>query len=308
MGLETIDKYEVARGSHCFIAREWGCNLISWVVQDEEIMYCPPELPLLATKITGGGNPILFPSVGRTWDLSGDEPKLGPYRVYGSERMYHLPNHGIVFKSKFELTGVLKSPYLVTAVYVLSIPEEVRNQSYPFDVRLVQSFTLKPSRIDLWARITNYDSRPAPVAFGYHPYFRISSPTRKGVEVRLPATKELVLTRDTVLPTGETKDFDGILRLSSGKDYDNAYVGITGRRASLIDRKAKRILHIDFDQNTEILVVYAPDSAEFVCIEPWTKGLGAFMHLNNPDWEKTEKVRILQPGETMSFSVAFIVE
>lgn len=308
MGFETIDKYEVADGSRCSIARDWGCNLISWVVRDEEIMYCPPELPRSATKITGGGNPILFPSVGRTWDLSGDKPKLGPYRIYGSEQIYHMPNHGVVFNSKFELTGVLKTPYLVTATYALKIPQEVRNQSYPFDVRLVQSFTLKPGRIDLWARITNCDSRPAPVAFGYHPYFRLSSPTREGVEIRLPATKELVLTGDTILPTGETRDFDGVLKLNSGKDYDNAYGGIIGRRASLIDRRAERILHIDFDQNTELLVIYAPDNAEFICIEPWTRGLGAFMHLNEPDWEKTEKIRVLQPGEVMSFSVALTVE
>jgi len=304
----VIDKYELVSGSSCAIARSWGCNLISWIVNGEELIYCPEDLPAAATKITGGGNPILFPSVGRTWNLSGDKPTLGPYRIYGSDRVYHMPNHGILFRSRFERTGVMQTPYLVTGTYVLEIPKAVREENYPFEVRLFQNFTLKPDRIDLCARIMNLDSKPAPVAFGYHPYFRISNRDRQGLEIKLPAEKELVLTPDTVLPTGETKEFDGVLKLSPGVYYDNLYTNLVGRRMSLVDRQAGRILHVDFDENTELLVVYAPDNSDFVCIEPWTRGLGAFMQLNHPDWHSTNAIRVLQPREAMSFSVTFSVE
>ncbi|MDH7600605.1 MAG: aldose 1-epimerase [Armatimonadota bacterium] len=308
MTKHIIDEYQLIDGSRCSVARTWGCNLISWNTRGMELMYCPPELPESAAKITGGGNPILFPAVGRTWDLSGDKPILGPYRIYGSEHRYHMPNHGIVFKSHFERTGLMETPFLVTSVYDICIPEEVHQESYPFDVRLTQSFTLKPDRIDLWARITNADTKPAPVAFGYHPYFRVSNPERKGVEIKLPATKEVILTPDTILPTGEMKDFDGVLKLAPGVYYDNLYTGLVGRRMSLWDKQAGRVVHVDFDQNTEFLVVYAPDNSDFVCIEPWTRGLGAFMELGRSDWEKTNTIKILQPGETVFFSVTFSVE
>jgi aldose 1-epimerase len=307
MDLSAIDRYELACGTSYSIARGWGCNLMSWVVNGQEMIYCPDDLPAHAAKITGGGTPILFPSVGRTWDLSSGAPVLGPYRIHGSDATYLMPNHGIVFQSEFTRTELVASPDLVAATYSLRAPESVHRENYPFDVDLVQSFALKPDRVDLSAQITNSGKAPAPVAFGYHPYFRVSNPQREGVEIRLPATKELLLTPDTVLPTGETRKFDGALKLAAGRKYDNLFAGLNGRRMSLLDSRANRAIHVDFDDKTELLVVYAPDNSEFVCIEPWTRGLGAFMKLEDPDWPKTDAVRVLQPGETMAFGVGFSV-
>ena len=305
MDLSAIDRYDLASGTSYSIARGWGCNLMSWVVNGQEVIYCPDDLPAAATKITGGGNPILFPSVGRTWDLSSGTPVLGPYRVLGSDATYRMPNHGIVFQSEFTRTGLVESPDLITATYRLRVPESVRRENYPFDVALEQSFAFRPDRVELAAQITNSGNTPAPVAFGYHPYFRVSNPEREGVEIRLPATKQLLLTPDTVLPTGQTRKTDGVLKLAAGRYYDNLFAGLTGRRMSLVDRQAGRTIHVDFDERTELLVVYAPDNSEFVCIEPWTRGLGAFMRLHDPDWAKTDSINVLQPGEGMSFAVSF---
>jgi len=307
MDLTAIDRYQLACGTSYAVARGWGCNLISWIVDGQELMYCPDDLPAAATKITGGGNPILFPSVGRTWDLSSGTPVPGKYRIRGSDAIYHMPNHGIVFLSEFERTGRVESPDLIAATYTLRVPERVRKENYPFEVDLVQSFAMKPDRVELSARIVNSGSGPAPVAFGYHPYFRISNRERDGVEIRLPATEEILLTPDTVLPTGETRPFDGVLKLAAGRNYDNLFSGLAGRRMSLVDRKAGRTIHVDFDQATELLVVYAPDGSEFVCIEPWTRGLGAFMKLDDPNWPATDAIRVLGPGEKMTFSAAFSV-
>ena len=53
-------------------------------------MYCPEDLPGSAQKITGGGNPLLFPSVGRTWDHSSGVPVVGTYRIYGLDKTYFM--------------------------------------------------------------------------------------------------------------------------------------------------------------------------------------------------------------------------
>ncbi|MGB9620708.1 MAG: aldose 1-epimerase, partial [Armatimonadota bacterium] len=290
------------------IARGWGCNLMSWIVDGQEMMYCPDDLPAAATKITGGGNPILFPSVGRTWDLSSGKPVLGTYRIHGSDATYHMPNHGIVFRSEFMRTGLVESPDLVISTYALRIPDQVRKENYPFEVDMVQSFAMKPDRVELSAQITNSGTSPAPVAFGYHPYFRVSNREREGVEIRLPAAREVLLTPDTVLPTGETRETNGILKLAAGRYYDNLFSDLTGRRMSLVDRLAGRAIHVNFDEGVELLVVYAPDNSDFVCIEPWTRGLGAFMKLDIPNWPEMDAIRVLRPGETMSFSAVYSAE
>lgn len=303
-----IDRYELANGTSCSIAVGWGCNLCSWMVDGNEVMYCPPELPAQATKITGGGNPILFPAVGRTWDLGVTPPVSGNYRIAGSDKAYFMPSHGIVYQSKFvkveeELCGDSAS-----ALYRLEIPSKVIEENYPFDVEFSQRFTLRQKSIELETVVSNKGSGPAPVAFGHHPYFRVSNPAREGVEVRLPVTKWLKLEPETILFTGETEPAADVLKLQAGVYYDHVFGGLTGKRMSLVDTRVGRTVHVDFDESFEHLTVYAPDGSDFVCIEPWTRGLGAFCHLDRPDWTSGELVPVLKPGETKTMRVAFEVE
>ena len=95
--MATIDRYELSGGTSCSVARSWGCNLFSWVVDGRELMSWPLDLPDSAQKITGGGNPILFPAVGRTWDLSWGRARAGPLSCRGLDGTYTMPSHGIVF-------------------------------------------------------------------------------------------------------------------------------------------------------------------------------------------------------------------
>lgn len=306
--MAEIDRYELKSGASCEIARSWGCNLISWKVGGVEMMYCPPGLPDEAQKITGGGNPILFPAVGRTWDLSSGEPVAGRYRIRGSDVTYTIPSHGIVFLSEFVKVGEERSADAITARYELRVPEKVREESYPFGMGLDLSFTLGEPGIAMEAVASNRGSKPAPVAFGHHPYFRISNPEREGVEVHLPVTREMLLTQDTVLPTGETRPADSVIALKPDVYYDNVFLGLTGSRMSLVDREAGHAIHVDYDEHVELLVLYSPDGSDFVCIEPWTRGLGAFGKLYQAGWESGDLIPVLRPGESLTVKVALSVE
>ncbi len=306
--LEKIDRYDLNEGTSFSIAPGWGCNLFSWRVNGAELMYTPPGYPAAATKITDGGNPILFPSVGRTWDRTVDPPVKGVYRIRGSDKTYSMPNHGILFFCDFRKIGEEKGDDRITATYELVVPEQVREENYPFDVGMVHSFTLTPTAVELRAVITNNGDSPAPVAFGWHPYFRISNSRREGVEVRVPVTKEVLLHPDLNLPTGETADTDGVIPLRPGVDYDNAFGCPNGRCMSVIDRKAGRSVHVDFGDWAELFLVYTPAGTDFVCIEPWTKGIGAFEELRNPGWENTDRILVLQPSESVTYESVFSVE
>ncbi len=305
--MQAIDRYEL-RTARYAIAPGWGCNLVSWVMDGQELVYCPPSLPAEATSITGGGVPILFPAVGRTWDHSSGQPVPGKYRIHGSETTYSMPPHGIVFLSRFRKVKETASADEVTADYELAVPNSVRNENYPFDVRLAQRFSFRPRSVEMEATVINEGRGPAPVAFGYHPYFRVSSPSREGVEVHLPATKHLFVTDDTVLLTGESEETDGILKLRAGAAYDDVFGGLTGQRASLVDRRAGRMICVDYSDLFELLVVYAPDGADFVCLEPWTRGLGGFEDLARPGWHDGERIPVLGPGESRRLRCAFSVE
>ena len=189
--MTDIHTYKLDNSNSISLAPGWGCNMFSWVVEGRELIYCPPDLPATARKITGGGVPILFPSVGRTWDLSSAEPVPGKYRVYGDDRTYFMPSHGVGFLSEFRKVHEKRDGDSVQAVYQTRVPEKARRENYPFDLGLTQSFTLRPGSVELEAVIADHGDRPAPCAFGYHPYFAISNPQREGVAVRLPVTGRL---------------------------------------------------------------------------------------------------------------------
>jgi galactose mutarotase-like enzyme len=74
---------------------------------------------------------------------------------------------------------------------------------------------------------------------------------------------------------------------------------------SLVDRRAGHTVHVDFDNNCELFFLYSPDGSDFVCIEPWTRGLGAFESLKDPGWESGKLIPVLQPGETIEFKATF---
>lgn len=302
------DTYRLSPDCTMSIAPGWGCNLFSWKVDDTELMYCPLDLPENAEKITGGGNPILFPSVGRTWDRSSGTPVQGIYRLHGSEKSYFMPSHGILFLCQFRRVQTEIAQDKVTALYELFVPENVREENYPFDVGLTQKFTLTPSSVELEAVAINKGDEIAPVAFGYHPYFRVSNALREGVETRLPVTKYLHTTKDTVLLTGESEATDGVMKLESDVYYDHVFGNPIGRRMSLIDGRAGRAIHVDYDEEFELFLVYSPDGSEFVCLEPWTRGLGAYERLRVPGWENGETIPVLRPGESRQFNAKFLVE
>jgi aldose 1-epimerase len=219
-----------------------------------------------------------------------------------------MPSHGLVYRGKFVKTEEEQCGDRSSALYRLDIPAKVLEESYPFDVAYSQRFTLTPKSIELETVLTNNGASPAPMAFGHHPYFRVSNPAREGVEVRLPVTKWLKLDPETILFTGESEPAEGVLKLEAGVYYDHVFAGLTGSRMSLVDKQAGRTIHVDFDENFELMTVYAPDGSEFVCIEPWTRGLGAFGELNKPGWESGELIPVIKPGETRTLRAVFGVE
>lgn len=305
--LQSIDTYALNDGSSCSIAPGWGCNLFSWVVDGQELIYCPPGLPETAEKITGGGSPLLFPAVGRTWDHSSGAPVQGVYRIHGSDRTYFMPSHGILFLSRFDKVDEQVSGGRAMAAYELTVPAEAHEQDYPFDMGLRMTFTLTPGRIAIDADISNRGSVPAPAAFGHHPYFAISNSRREGVEARLAARRRLFVTPDTVLFTGESEGFDGVIQLEPDVYYDHVFGDPAGKRMSLVDRCAGRVVSVEYDDSFELFLVYSPNGSDFVCIEPWTRGLGAFEHLRDPGWESGDLIPVYAPGESRRIHTEYAV-
>ena len=308
----NADRYLVG-DSEFIIARDFGCNLFSWKMGGDDILYHPPgfsskNLACDPTEYYQGGNPLLFPSVGRTWDTTGSEPQAEVYRIDGVCRSYKMPIHGVVPYTKWRTLSETRNHDCVSVEYECVVPEEVTENYYPWPVDYVQSYTLYRRKLELRAVFHNKGSKPAPVAFGYHPYFQISNTSRSGVEIRLPCREELTLDQKLLVPDGNTIRCTERLQLQAGKTYDNAYCSLAGTRTSLTDENAGRTVHIDFDENIAMLVVSSPQDSPFVCLEPWTQGLGAYPSLRRENWEQTDVTPVLLTGEIRTVCLSYTVE
>jgi len=249
---------------------------------------------------------VLFPSVGRTWDLSENPPIFGQYRLFGRSQPYTMPIHGILPFCSWEKTHKEIDDIRVVVEYACVIPPAVREKHYPFDVDFKMRYLFGEQTVLQEATMENRGTTTAPFAFGLHPYFLIGR--RSDVRLNLPCRKQMTLDPKLSVPSGEEIPAEGEFSLASGQTYDYVFADITGRQASLIDRNLERTIHMEVDESIQAFVIYSGSECPIVCLEPWTKGLGAYSTLSQADWISQDPIDRLQPGEKRQIRVSYRVE
>ncbi len=303
----VVDTYQ-AGNSSMRIAQGLGCNLFDWRVDGRPLLYTPPGFLETEWDFPLGGNPILIPSVGRTWDRTGTEPIAERYTIAGDDKVYTMPCHGVGLISDWRKIGENVGESEAVVSYEMRIPEAVRQAHYPFDISLVVTFTLRDRELLVDAVVTNQDTRIAPFAYGYHPFFAIGDTKRRGLSVHMPIENKLELFPGLLIPTGKQLPCDPVMKMEPGVEYDGGYVVSTGTRASIIDESNGLKIHVDVDDTFELFVVYSSSTGEFVCLEPWIRGLGEFENLSKPGWETAGNLLLLDPGESRKIRVKYSVE
>lgn len=300
----NIDSYRI---DDCIIriSSEFGCNLYSWVIAGEEILYCPPGVPGPGAQFFAGGNPVLFPAVGRTWDRSGDTPVADRYRIAGMEEPFTMPCHGVVPFGAWNKGLELVTDTSVQVDYTFEVPENVFDEHYPFNISFALRFIFSGRRIAFEAAFQNQGTSPAPMAFGLHPYFRFLGEER--LDVDLPCAYQMVLEPELLVPIGTEPLTSSRLVIANTDSCDMGYTGPTGRRATMRYPASGRTLHIDCDENIEVFVTYSDGSGEYLCLEPWTRGCGMFENLGGAGWEERVQLIVLEPNEARTVSLAYSV-
>jgi len=302
------DEYRLRNGVSCRIAASMGCNLFAWVVDGREVFYVAPGFGQDPLKFFYGGNPVLFPAVGRTWDRTGSTPRFGIYRIHGHDAEYFMPLHGLLQSAECQRTAELVGKDQVRVESSVRLPGSVRQKSYPFDVSLALAYTLEHRSLCLDAAITNHSSDAAPFSFGYHPWFATADPERRGVEALLPCTHMRTIDPHLSVPDGGRRALSGPLRFDATTSYDGVYAGLTGTRATLRDHVGGRQIHVDVDANIADFVVASPKTIPAVCIEPWAAGLGAYETLGAAHWQTASALPMVPPGATRTVQVRYTVE
>jgi galactose mutarotase-like enzyme len=261
-----------ADNSQLTVLPERGGIILSWRVQDQEILYLDEERfanPQLSIR---GGVPILFPICGNLPDNS----------YTHNDKQYTLKQHGFAR----DLPWSLVSQENTSLTLVLESNEQTR-AVYPFDFKVAFTYQLEGNTLEIRQNYTNLSSEPMPCSFGFHPYFKVLDKSQLEFEIPSEEYQE----KDSQ----EIYHFNGHFDFSRD-EIDVAFKHINATYATVFDHSRRLKLTTKYDEIFSTLVFWTVKGKDFYCLEPWSAPRNA---LNTG-----ENLTILQPGADLLTTVS----
>lgn len=235
---------------------------------------------------------ILFPFCDRipggVYRFEGREHRLPPNQEDGSAI------HGLIY----DRPGAIRelSADRLRLRWILG-----EDPGYPFPVELEVDYRLTRSAASLAFRASNIGKSPAPVGFGWHPYFTLPDTAAKDLQLMIPC-ESFVEVEEDLAPTGRllsVSDAEGRYDFRSPRplgreEYDIAFPadpGEEGLVASIASSRYRIDLRISGD--LQYFQLFTPPDRESVALEPISNVTDAF---NRNDMG----MQILAPGEKLS--------
>ncbi|MSU45547.1 MAG: aldose epimerase [Lacunisphaera sp.] len=266
----TIFKWQV--GASSFLALpEMGARLMNWSVtlgdgSVRDIIYWPEIDNLDNLAAVRGGNPILFPFGGRTYDRG----EIHQWRADDGERR-PMPMHGLARQGKFRTTRLDEGGY--SAQFV---PDDFAKTAYPYDYEFVVSYRFDPLGIFVELQLTNLGTRPMPWSAGHHFYFTLpwsAGRTRKDYLLETTATKHFQRDEKGGLVAGprieqrETLDNKNLIDLiHTGLRREVFAVTEVPSGSRLLFRNGMANSNA---QDLAVVTWTQDEKSPYYCIEPW---------------------------------------
>jgi galactose mutarotase-like enzyme len=250
-------------GNRILVAPDRGARILTWRHEGREVIHWPDDADWQRMLKVRGGNPILFPFLGRHFvdgknELWRDE--------HGTVRP--MPQHGFARDAAFVVVE-----HTDTALRMRLADTEATRALYPFGFRFDVVLVLRPgSRLEIRFETTNTGATPLPYYAGHHFYLAIPHAERAQWTLRLPCESWARQRPDGAMVHEEpTTD---LLRLDDPAIVDRMQVQPQGTRATLAHDAANRrlIFELPGDGTVPWYAVTTwtekPDS-DFYCVEPW---------------------------------------
>jgi len=169
-------------------------------------------------------------------------------------------------------------------------------RAFPFPYELAIEVMLAGPALTITTTVDAAGDAFVPVAFGYHPYFRLPGLDRADWEIEIPVRARLLLD-ERMLPTGEREEIGVAAGRLGERTFDDAYVAPPRSESFVVTGGGRRIA-VAFESGYPYAQVYAPADDDVIALEPMTAPTNALVDAG-PD------LPLVEPGE--SFTAAFSV-
>jgi galactose mutarotase-like enzyme len=286
-------------GNSTFLAMpELGARLMHWHVTHgdgtvRDVIHWPELENLDNFARAYGGNPVLFPFSGRSFDHGDIFFWRGPD---GARRP--MPIHGIARQGKFDVIRCDGHGFSAQLV-----PDEAARESYPFEYEFIVTYRFEELRVLCEFSLRNLDTQPLPWSAGHHFYFTLpwnDGLARGDYAIRIPAGKIMKqnfsdgsFTVHPALKPQEPLDNRALVDTFHAALKSNAVVfGPVGQPGEVIVRLGTE----KKPPRDAVFVTWTLDAGSpFFCVEPWMGPANANEHKQGLSW--------VPPGQSQSFVV-----
>ncbi len=272
------------------VAPQYGARLLRWVVDGRPVVYWPEHADWANPARVRGGNPILFPFVGRHFV----DGAIGHWRD-ARGRVYALPPHGFARDLPFSATVDTASR---TIRMTLADTPQTR-AVYPFAFRFEVVYRLAGRTLEAEFVTHNTGDTPLPYYPGHHFYFTLPAHLRSETMLSLPPTRRQFQSADgtpaPAVPGAATYrlDDDAIMdRFHVLAANGPAASGQVELHTPSLHRTIRFDLHGDHSDGgaSNSVPWYAITTwteradADFYCVEPWLGLPDAIHHGQGLRW------------------------
>ncbi len=297
---ESLTKWKVENST--FLAMpERGARLMNWNVtlpdgSVRDVLYWPELSSLDNFHKVRGGNPILFPFNGRSFDRGDIYFWRGPDEVRRP-----IPMHGIARQGKFTLRHVNDRGF--SAVFE---PDDEAKAAFPYDYEFVVVYRFAPLALTCELILINHDTRPIPWSAGHHFYFTLpwtEGHTRNDYAIRIPATRRVRQDAAGQLQPGPALQAEE--RLSQPLLIDTIHLGLKSNAVVFgpVNAPGDLTIKIGHDKKPAADATFVTwtldDNVPYYCIEPWMGPPNAAEHKVGLHW--------VHPGQSQGFAIEILV-
>jgi galactose mutarotase-like enzyme len=294
---QTLTRWRV--GNSTFLALpEKGARLMNWNVtlgdgSIRDVLYWPENASFDEIAKVRGGNPILFPFNGRSFD----QGQIFHWRAADGVRR-PMPLHGIARQGQFEITRLDARGFSARFV-----PGAEARACYPYDYEFTVTYRFEALGLSCEFSLTNLGREPLPWSAGHHFYFTLpwsEGATRADYLIRIPATKRFrhdptgALVNGPVLQAEENLGNPAMVdAIHAGLRGPEAVFGEKGRPGDV----AVRLGTAKVPPADAVFVTWTlAEDSPFFCVEPWMGPPNAV--------ENKLGLSLVPKGETQKFVVS----
>jgi galactose mutarotase-like enzyme len=293
---QTLTRWRV--GNSTFLALpERGARLMNWNVtlgdgSVRDVLYWPENADFGDIAKVRGGNPILFPFNGRTFDR-GD---IFHWRAADGVRR-PMPMHGLARQGEFKITRL--NPRGFAGEFV---PGDEARACYPYDYEFTVTYRFEPLALTCEMALTNHGAEPLPWSAGHHFYFTVpwsEGARRSDYHIRIPATKRFKQDATGALVTGPALNSEE--SLAHPAIVDVLHGGLRGNEVVFgeMGRPGDVTVRLGTDRVPPAGAVFVTwtlsEDSPFYCVEPWMGPPNAPEHKVG--------LNLVPRGETQRFAV-----